>query len=171
MYLSLYSKGERNMKILFTKYVCDICGKEINPEDGRRMVAFGIGEWDRDEDLSSCAVCTKDVCPSCYDTLRSLVGELKVEETKVEPEKKRGRGNYDANLVVDLWKKGLTRDEIVAKVGCTKAQANYAVKKAQERGEVRNAEMRKEMSAMENSGPIMETVVDETGVVVETRWV
>lgn len=157
------------MKMLFTKYVCDVCGKEINPDDGRHMVAFGIGDWEHDENLTNCTAVTKDMCRSCYDTLRSLVGELKVEKPKEEPVKKTVRGDYDADRVVELWKIGWTCKEIVANVGCTTAQANYAIAKARKNGEVRNKVLRMEEAMSKKKQPVVETVVDESGLVVEIR--
>lgn len=154
------------MKVLVTKCMCDVCGKEVHPGAPRFVIAFGTGNWDDAEEIPT-TTNVKDMCRSCYDTIRALVNdpEAKKPVEKKEP-KKSVRGNCDHDKIIELWKKDYSYQEIINKLGVTYAQINYAVNKAKKNGVMRDSQERKilKSSGIPNDG--IEVTVDETGLVV-----
>lgn len=57
------------MKIIIEKYVCDICGKEVNATDRRYMITLGNSENWTDEAKISEDTIQKDLCHECYKTI------------------------------------------------------------------------------------------------------
>ena len=156
------------MKVLVTKCVCDVCGKEVSPNAPRFVIAFGKGEWDDVEDIPTMAK-VKDACRNCYDTICALVNDPAVDKkSKVEePAPKRVRGDCDYDKIIELWQKDYSYQDIMNKLGCSRSQVNYAVRKAKKNGEMRDSTVRKIIESADSNDGIT-TVVDETGLVVST---
>ena len=64
------------MKIIIEKYVCDICGKEVNATDRRYMITLGNSENWTDEAKISEDTIQKDLCHECYKTIAQLIGVM-----------------------------------------------------------------------------------------------
>lgn len=155
------------MKLLVTKCVCDVCGREVNSDENRYMIAFGVGNWQDDMDISDCAANKKDMCRSCYETLRTLLGEFRTKHCSKPVEKpvKVARGDYDKDTIIELWRQGVSYNEIASRANCSRSNVNYVVSLAKKQGLMKYGDIRA-AEKLADSDDGMKTVVDQDGLVL-----
>lgn len=117
------------MKIIIEKYVCDICGKEVNATDRRYMITLGNSENWTDEAKISEDTIQKDLCHECYKTIAQLIGVKSAtdEQTTVDTQRSGRRQPVDKDAIKELWARGLTHGQIADRLHLKVHQVSYVV--------------------------------------------
>lgn len=155
------------MKVIITKNICDACGKEIL---GERHYMMNIGfsdNWEDEAEISQ-QLTTKDLCQDCYDTIMALIGEKPVQKERATADKtSKSRGNYDKDLVRDLWAQGLTYKQIVAKTGYKMHNVVYAMRSMTEKE--RQEWKDKYVKEIKEEEPGLTYTTDANGMVISIK--
>ena len=117
------------MKIIIEKYVCDICGKEVNATDRRYMITLGNSENWTDEAKISEDTIQKDLCHECYKTIAQLIGVKSAVDEQANADTRCGgrRQPVDKEAIKELWARGLTHVQIAARLCLKVHQVSYVV--------------------------------------------
>lgn len=164
------------------KCTCDVCRREINPNESERFViSLGKANW-FGSDTSQIEI-TKDCCEDCYNTLYELVNGKPV--VKIEPKaigqtgikeyngefNKRGKprqhgytkwDDETAEKFKQAYIEGHSKEVLMGMFGLNKGQAWYQMDKLRKAG-IKPKEKNVKPKATK---PMVDCVVDRWGFVV-----
>lgn len=117
------------MKIIIEKYVCDVCGKEVEATDRHYMINLGSSEnWTDEAKIGEDSI-QKDLCHDCYKTIAQLIGEKPAVEEQIPTIETRGgrTQSHDKETIKELWARGLTRKQIADRLCLKVHQVSYVI--------------------------------------------
>ena len=157
------------MKVVIEKYVCDACNAEIEHDKHYTIVLGDSSDFTGNSFTDSERVVKKDLCCDCYRTIMSLIDMKKADEKSLHNNKSiDGRKHkYNKDVVKELWAKGLTYKQIMAKTGAKKSQVTYVVNKMsmEEREALREKYSIKTNHMENNNKGVLRVTTDEYGLV------
>lgn len=157
------------MKVVIEKYICDACNAEMEHDKHYTIVLGYSSDFTGNSFTDSERVVKKDLCCDCYRTIMSLIDMKKVDEKSLHNNKSiDGRKHkYDKDVVKELWAKGLTYEQIMAKTGAKKSQVTYVVNKMsmEEREALREKYSIKTNRIENNNKGVLRVTTDEYGLV------
>ena len=157
------------MKVVIEKYVCDACNAEMEHGKHYTIVLGDSSDFTGNSFTDSERVVKKDLCCDCYRAIMSLIDMKKTDEKSFHNNKSiDGRKHkYDKDIVKELWAKGLTYEQIMAKTGLKKHQVCYVICKMsmEEREALREKYSIKPNHIENNNKGVLRVTTDEYGLV------
>ena len=156
------------MKVVIEKYVCDACNAEMEHDKHYTIVLGDSSDFTGNSFTDSERVVKKDLCCDCYRAIMSLIDMKKADEKSLHNKSIDGRKHkYNKDVVKELWAKGLTYEQIMAKTGAKKSQVTYVVNKMsmEEREALREKYSIKTNHIENNNKGVLRVTTDEYGLV------
>ena len=157
------------MKVVIEKYVCDACNAEMEHDKQYAIVLGDSSDFTGNSFTDSERVVKKDLCCDCYRAIMSLIDMKKADEKSFHNNKSiDGRKHkYNKDAIKELWAKGLTYEQIMAKTGAKKSQVTYVVNKMpmEEREALREKYSIKTNHIENNNKGVLRVTTDEYGLV------
>ena len=162
------------MKIIIEKYVCDVCGKEVEVTDRHYMINLGISDNWTDEAKIVEDTIQKDLCHECYKTIAQLIGVKSVVEEQAPVNKPCNGRKYsrDKETIKELWGRGFSHREIAEKLSLKTHQVSYVLGRLtmEERAELREKHSNQKDDIQEEDNSIkMKIVTDAEGFVTSVE--
>ena len=157
------------MKVVIEKYVCDACNAEMEHDKHYTIVLGDSSDFTGNSFTDSELVVKKDLCCDCYRAIMSLIDMKKADEKSLHNNKSiDGRKHkYNKDVVKELWAKGLTYEQIMAKTGAKNRQVTNVVNKMsmEEREALREKNTTKTNHIENNNKGVLRVTTDEYGLV------